>query len=148
MKKELTVNQAMRYLRFPIALQGELCTISIYSAEQKIHEFRIPVTAEEDKSYRCDFSAYLPISPDFWGKLSLEGDFSEAFAEAVTAVQQNEAAEAVNETAEGPRERPCIHFTPASGWINDPNGLIYHKGVYHLYYQYNPFQCRSLRIND
>lgn len=139
MKKELTVNQTMRYLCFPIAIQGELCTVSIYSAGQKIHEFRMPVTAGEEKPYLHDFSAYLPISPDFWGKLSLEGDFSEAFAEAVTAAQQTEAAEAADKTAEEPRERPCIHFTPASGWINDPNGLIYHKGIYHLYYQYNPF---------
>lgn len=34
--------------------------------------------------------------------------------------------------------RPLIHFTPANNWINDPNGLIYIDGVYHLFYQYNP----------
>jgi sucrose-6-phosphate hydrolase SacC (GH32 family) len=34
--------------------------------------------------------------------------------------------------------RPCYHFTPAKNWMNDPNGLLYHNGVYHLYYQYNP----------
>jgi sucrose-6-phosphate hydrolase SacC (GH32 family) len=34
--------------------------------------------------------------------------------------------------------RPQYHFTPAKDWMNDPNGLIYHKGVYHMYYQYNP----------
>ena len=34
--------------------------------------------------------------------------------------------------------RPQYHFTPAKGWINDPNGLLYHKGLYHMYYQYNP----------
>ena len=35
-------------------------------------------------------------------------------------------------------DRPRLHFTPASNWMNDPNGLIYHDGVYHLYFQYNP----------
>lgn len=35
--------------------------------------------------------------------------------------------------------RPKYHFTPKENWINDPNGLCYHKGLYHLYYQYNPF---------
>lgn len=34
--------------------------------------------------------------------------------------------------------RPQIHFTPASNWINDPNGMVYADGVWHLYYQYNP----------
>ncbi|TCV93345.1 levanbiose-producing levanase [Luteibacter rhizovicinus] len=34
--------------------------------------------------------------------------------------------------------RPAIHYTPARNWMNDPNGLIWHDGVYHLFYQYNP----------
>ena len=34
--------------------------------------------------------------------------------------------------------RPKIHFTVKSGYNNDPNGLIYHKGVYHMFYQHNP----------
>jgi levanase len=34
--------------------------------------------------------------------------------------------------------RPQFHFSPAENWMNDPNGLIYYKGVYNLYYQYNP----------
>lgn len=35
--------------------------------------------------------------------------------------------------------RPQYHFTTKKNWINDPNGLIKHNGLYHLYYQYNPF---------
>lgn len=34
--------------------------------------------------------------------------------------------------------RPQVHYTPAKNWINDPNGLVYQDGTYHLYYQYNP----------
>ncbi|RYP43026.1 hypothetical protein DL770_011885 [Monosporascus sp. CRB-9-2] len=34
--------------------------------------------------------------------------------------------------------RPQYHFSPVRNWMNDPNGLIYHNEIYHLFYQYNP----------
>ena len=34
--------------------------------------------------------------------------------------------------------RPQIHFTPAKNWMNDPNGMVYADGTWHLFYQYNP----------
>ena len=37
------------------------------------------------------------------------------------------------------RFRPLFHHTPEYGWMNDPNGMFYKDGVWHLYYQYNPY---------
>lgn len=36
--------------------------------------------------------------------------------------------------------RPQIHFSPQKGWMNDPNGMVYYKGTYHLFFQHNPDQ--------
>ncbi|MGW2618321.1 GH32 C-terminal domain-containing protein [Streptomyces sp. NPDC001500] len=48
------------------------------------------------------------------------------------------ASPATADTLYHERYRPQFHFTPAQNWMNDPNGLIWYKGRYHLFFQYNP----------
>lgn len=59
-----------------------------------------------------------PKDAVFWGKLALSDEYS---------------------TANTDKYRPKYHFTPQWGWMNDPNGLFYFGGRYHVYFQYNPY---------
>lgn len=54
-------------------------------------------------------------------------------------VSCTETTKTVSETAdEKEPHRPQIHFTPKEKWMNDPNGMVYYNGTYHLFYQYYP----------
>jgi len=48
------------------------------------------------------------------------------------------AAAAESPMVGGEPYRQNLHYSPAANWVNDPNGMIYYKGVYHLFYQHNP----------
>ena len=38
--------------------------------------------------------------------------------------------------------KPLHHFSAPIGWINDPNGFVYYKGEYHLFYQFHPYSAK------
>lgn len=130
MKKEVTVSE--NYLLIPVRLEEETQEISIWSEEGKIYEFTVPVRKGCDV-YGFHYYAAVPVMKWRNRKIIIEGDVPEGFMEAAAqseSIPKNTA------------KRPVIHFTPDTGWMNDPNGLIFHDGVYHLFFQHNPFDIR------
>ncbi|MER5184929.1 glycoside hydrolase family 32 protein [Streptomyces sp. NPDC002896] len=43
--------------------------------------------------------------------------------------------------------RPAVHLRPPRNWINDPNGLVFHSGHYHVFFQYNPYAPQHANVH-
>lgn len=119
------------YLLLPIqddAPEGKICIVK--DNEQKGTLMNVRLARERVDSYvPFALSAYkgqhisieiqgVPETALCWKELKLSGSFDMANKESF---------------------RPVYHHTPAYGWMNDPNGMFYKDGLYHLYFQYNPY---------
>jgi fructan beta-fructosidase len=70
-------------------------------------------------------------------ELPLDGDTC-ALAESVALADQPRGTLLVVDKPYQETYRPQFHFTPRKNWMNDPNGLVYYAGEYHLFFQHNP----------
>ena len=119
-----------KYILFPISMDAPCKMVTVCSEGEKIFEFDIPVE-NGNSPYR--FQYYAPLNVEKWKgqEMTIEVEDALDFLEAVGFSDDR-----VNTV----QHKPQIHFSPESGWINDPNGLIYANDRYHLFFQYNPFQ--------
>lgn len=135
MKKDFMVNK--KYLNIPICAQKEEKLLCLYlldnenGTEEKFTAVMVPVDNDQQEKYSYDFYAQIPIA-QYAGKnlrITVE-DVPEIFLESICTSDEEEEAKSTH---------PVIHFAARNGWTNDPNGMVYADGVYHLYFQYNPF---------
>lgn len=125
------------------------------SMKVKCRYLNLPVSHEVER-YRLTFKAKgvddlsvdvrLSAIPEYWVFKDIsayEGKtLTITFDGPEDALMQVYQADTIRDVASIYRERnrPQFHFSTRRGWINDPNGCIWHNGQYHLYYQHNPFE--------
>ena len=113
------------------------------NSETKLFEFQIPAGEAEDETYPVSYYARFPVKQFTDKTLILRGDLGKAFFDRIRNEDVPETEEKSLRATQGEAfRRPSIHFTPQTGWMNDPNGLVYAEGVYHLYFQHNPFDVQ------
>ncbi len=119
-----------QYLNLPVSQKAERKKMSFSIDGKEDRSFVIRLSANPDYWVFCDMA-------DYKGKtinISYEGDPS-----GLSKIYQDDRIEG-HANLYKEKNRPQFHFTTQRGWINDPNGLIYYDGEYHLFYQHNPYE--------
>ena len=129
-EKEFTVSAG--YLVLPIQNEGKNGKLRLHIDGQVVFDYDLVLATGPEST---DWYAFFSIER-FKGQRAQVVALS-AMDEGFALVEQSDAIPG-EESFYEERLRPQFHFTAKTGWLNDPNGLIYHKGEYHMYYQHNP----------
>lgn len=129
--RDLTADR--RWLLLPVKNGGPKRLVEVRAGAETVRAFDIELADGK---------------PDWWAPLDVgawQGKTLTVWANKVAA--ESQALEGIRLADEDvPKEglyqealRPQLHFSPRRGWNNDPNGLVYFKGEYHLFFQHNPY---------
>lgn len=126
-----------KYLLLPVARDGgwflpadKVQILGVYQGGELIEEYELIL----DKSPRCWSFMYLDAYKGKELELQLEGG-DEDILDLLEVSDMIRDSDIIYREP----ERPFAHFTPMHGFMNDPNGLFYHRGEYHYFAQLNPY---------
>lgn len=151
--EKITIRAEQRWLHLPVANRGEWHTARLFHQGKPVRLFTITLAeTEPDWWTSIDISAWRGQDLDLvvWRgpgvrERTIAGDRLAAPPEGEIApgrlarlVRQSDKLPADRADLHREPLRPRYHFSPARGRLNDPNGLLYHKGEYHLFFQHAP----------
>ena len=129
--QDLTMKITKRYLNLPVSHQVDraLMTFDVGGRQERAFEIRL-ASGKPDYWVFCDLSALKNKEI----KISYTGNKT-----GINKIYQADEI-AGQDSLYKETNRPQIHYTQRRGWNNDPNGLLYYDGEYHLFYQHNPYE--------
>lgn len=133
------INEQKNYLLLPVQEKAEMCNIKVVKNNTQVKALNVRLA-----SNHIDY--YVPLDLKQFGedaKLALDihvnGTYRNDGELSGFTCWKNMQLSDTFDTANREKYRPVYHHTPAWGWMNDPNGMFYKDGVWHLYFQYNPY---------
>lgn len=126
-----------KYVLLPVEEDENNAHIRVIKDNQVVKEFNCKLAIN-----KTDYSVPLDIS-EYGGDVLLDIQFT-GDKRSIGLIKdfvcwKDIKLSSVFDTKNREKFRPIYHHTPAYGWMNDPNGMFYKDGVWHLYYQYNPY---------
>lgn len=142
MKRIQTTN---KYVLLPVEESENLAHIRVIKDNNVVKEFNCKLAVN-----KVDYSVPLDVS-EFGGDVLLDIQFT-GEKKNTGSIQYFTCWKELKETnsfdtSNREKYRPLYHHTPPYGWMNDPNGIFYKDGVWHLYFQYNPFGSQWENMN-
>jgi fructan beta-fructosidase len=121
------------YLNFPVKNGASKKRVTLSVEGRELHGFDIELADAEP-----DWWAFFDATP-FRGKtITVKVNKLADGSKGLSSVNQTRQIRDASDPYREPL-RPQFHFTSRRGWLNDPNGLVFFKGEYHLFYQHNPY---------
>lgn len=130
-RRELVAER--KYLQLPVKRGARKHRLSIDLAGRTERAFEIELADEGP-----DWWAVLDISTWKGQPLTVRADRMRDDSRALASLRQSNTIEPADELYREPL-RPLLHFSARRGWLNDPNGLVFFEGEYHLFFQHNPY---------
>ena len=131
----LRIKQGAKYLLLPVQEKEENAHIAVLDGTNEMVK-RLNVRLAVD---RVDYFVPLEIKKAQLLDITFHGDKRTTGAVKDFVCWKEMKYSDTFDTTNRERFRPLYHHTPPYGWMNDPNGMFYKDGVWHLYYQYNPY---------